>query len=436
MTGITRMNTTAQPRQHGLSLIELMIALALSMLLILGLIEIFGSTRAAFAASEGLARTQENSRFAMDFVRRDARMAGHMGCLNEFGHIRVGPNPITGVLEVLTDGSYYNHMVVDGASIDTAPYAMRSELPVQVYEFTGSIPGSAYTIASSAPATAGSGAGWTPALPAALDLVSAGAGGIIDGSDVLVVRYFDEAPMTLVRFGAGRADAGLNQVTGDVYLGAKAASITPFAVYGLSNCRAVSLFQVNTVDAVAGTVNTENAGNQVIVASGDFWNAKENYGIGSMMFRYRAVAYYIGRGANGGPSLFRKAISDTPVDVAAGLAFATPAEEVVEGVELMQILLATAGATTVNGRVDDSSAYQSTTALLTGVATEAERIAALRRISGLRVSLLMRSPSPGVGINPTSATVVVGDVIVTPPLDQRLRHVYESLIMLRNRQRA
>ena len=71
---------------RGLSLVELMVALAIGLLLLLGLVEIFGASRAAFSSAEGSARIQENSRFALEFLRRDARMAGHMGCLNELGY--------------------------------------------------------------------------------------------------------------------------------------------------------------------------------------------------------------------------------------------------------------------------------------------------------------------------------------------------------------
>lgn len=72
-------------RQHirGLSLIELMIAMLISMFLLLGLIQVFSASREAYRLSEGLSRVQENARFAMDYLQRDIRMAGHFGCVND-----------------------------------------------------------------------------------------------------------------------------------------------------------------------------------------------------------------------------------------------------------------------------------------------------------------------------------------------------------------
>src|SRR5690606_21928152 len=76
----------AHPKRRGaagLSLIELMIALAIGSLLILALVEVFAASRAAYMLATGLARTQENGRFAIDILQRDLRMAGHAGCVND-----------------------------------------------------------------------------------------------------------------------------------------------------------------------------------------------------------------------------------------------------------------------------------------------------------------------------------------------------------------
>src|SRR5690554_5075136 len=70
----------------GVSLIELMVALAIGTVLVLGLVQVFAASRAAYQTSEGLARVQENARFALDFLQRDIRMAGHFGCVNDQAH--------------------------------------------------------------------------------------------------------------------------------------------------------------------------------------------------------------------------------------------------------------------------------------------------------------------------------------------------------------
>lgn len=66
--------------QSGLSLIELMIAMLISLLLIGGTIQIFISNKATYRLTEAQSRLQENARFAIMFLTRDIRMAGFIPC--------------------------------------------------------------------------------------------------------------------------------------------------------------------------------------------------------------------------------------------------------------------------------------------------------------------------------------------------------------------
>src|SRR5690606_38678649 len=81
----------AWARMRGLSLIELMIALVIGTVLMIGIIQVFSSSRAAYQLSEGVARAQENGRFALDYLQRDIRMAGHFGCVNDQAMMRQNP---------------------------------------------------------------------------------------------------------------------------------------------------------------------------------------------------------------------------------------------------------------------------------------------------------------------------------------------------------
>ena len=51
-------------RMAGLSMVELMIALTIGVIVMLGVVQVFAASRAAYQLSDGLARVQENSRFA------------------------------------------------------------------------------------------------------------------------------------------------------------------------------------------------------------------------------------------------------------------------------------------------------------------------------------------------------------------------------------
>lgn len=66
--------------QAGLTIIELMIALLLSLLLIGGVLQIYLGTKTTYQVTEGLSRLQENTRFSTDMLARDIRMAGYIPC--------------------------------------------------------------------------------------------------------------------------------------------------------------------------------------------------------------------------------------------------------------------------------------------------------------------------------------------------------------------
>lgn len=65
----------------GFSLVEIMIALTLSLLLLGAVFQIFISAKASYRMNEGLARLQETGRFAADILAGDIRMAGYQGCM-------------------------------------------------------------------------------------------------------------------------------------------------------------------------------------------------------------------------------------------------------------------------------------------------------------------------------------------------------------------
>lgn len=66
--------------QHGLSLIELMVAITLGLLLTAAVIQVFVSNRTAFRSQDSQSRMQEGGRFVIDYLTRDIRMAGFVGC--------------------------------------------------------------------------------------------------------------------------------------------------------------------------------------------------------------------------------------------------------------------------------------------------------------------------------------------------------------------
>jgi type IV pilus assembly protein PilW len=65
--------------QAGLTLVELMVALAIGSFLIIGAVQIYTQSRQAFVVNESIARVQETAQFAMDTIEADLRMASNWG---------------------------------------------------------------------------------------------------------------------------------------------------------------------------------------------------------------------------------------------------------------------------------------------------------------------------------------------------------------------
>ncbi len=73
----------------GFTLIEMMVAMAIGLVLILGAVNIYGQGRQSFRTAESVARIQENARFALDMMGPDIRLADFWGRSNEPAFITV-----------------------------------------------------------------------------------------------------------------------------------------------------------------------------------------------------------------------------------------------------------------------------------------------------------------------------------------------------------
>lgn len=67
-------------QQKGLSLVELMVSITVGIILMTGVVQMFVSSKTVFSTQQGLSRVQETGRLAIDFIARDVRQAGYLGC--------------------------------------------------------------------------------------------------------------------------------------------------------------------------------------------------------------------------------------------------------------------------------------------------------------------------------------------------------------------
>lgn len=117
-------NSNAIRRQAGMSLVEIMVALTISLLLLAGVVQIFTGSKQAYRNNEALARVQENGRFAIDLLGSDLRMGGFWGCAQvENEHFQNNLDPAgAGYVDVKTvpnvdgvEGGATDQLIVRGA---------------------------------------------------------------------------------------------------------------------------------------------------------------------------------------------------------------------------------------------------------------------------------------------------------------------------------
>lgn len=66
-------------RSSGFTLVELMVALAISSFLLIGATTVYMQSRTSFRVTETISRLQEDARFALDLLEADIRMASYYG---------------------------------------------------------------------------------------------------------------------------------------------------------------------------------------------------------------------------------------------------------------------------------------------------------------------------------------------------------------------
>lgn len=314
--------------EQGLSLIELMIAMALGLLITLGVTQIFLSGSTTYRTTQGFAEAQESTRFVAAILKPDLRQAGSYGCLAQMGR------PLDEVVDNRLNGGL------------PVPIAQA----VQGWEFANTAPGASVDLA---PAAAGVADGqWSSGGGAALPNQLSGAS--VANSDILVINAL--APVsTPLRPGNPQNgnslnfDGSTNLATGSVVL----------ATTG--DCGRGELFQTtnnqnaSSITMAGNNVNPGNNGN----------NFNLNYDPNTRVYEFAATAYYVGIGTNGEPALFRHRI----------LPLEPNPQELVSGVESLQITYGVDN--NLNGDVD---AYVS-----------ADAVANWERVLSIRIGALARS---------------------------------------------
>lgn len=286
-------------KQKGLSLVELMISMALGLVLMTGVIQMFITSNTTFATHQAISRVQENGRFAMEFLARDIRMAGFMGGMSR-------NMDIDSTLNVSEDDSRYNFETgIEGVTVGP----------------TGAVPND-----------------YPEALP---------------NTDVLVVRSANGGSVGLTRNkDAAQLNVGLTGSEsgacpdGDDRLSGLCAN----DVVVIADCEKAKVFQITAISISSGEVNIRHASSGSIGNSPTSWGGSsidpsDSFSAESEVIKVSTTFYYLANNAAGRPSLWQREGDQ-------------PAQELLEGVEDMQL---TYGRDTSGNGIPDE--YQTATAI-------------------------------------------------------------------------
>jgi len=239
-------------RQSGLSLIEIMIALVIAMLLLLGTMSMFTSNKRIYREQDQMGRLQENARFAIELLVRDIRMAGYMGCADD-------------ITEVTNDVN-------------------NSATATNILNFSDAVEGSENA------------ANWLPSN--STDNVAT----MVAGSDGITVRYLDPLGIPVQPPYMPLVSAALQILANN--------ALKQGEILAVSDCSSADIFQIsNTNPDTSGTI-AHNTG-AVVTPGNNTGNLSKTYGANSQINRVISRRYFIGTGAGGGPSLFWSHIGGT-----------------------------------------------------------------------------------------------------------------------------
>jgi type IV pilus assembly protein PilW len=230
--------------ERGLTLIELLIASALSLLLMGGAISIFVSSKQAYRTEDAMSRNQEAGRFALTALATQIRAAGYSGC---------------SILE------------------DITPNVTAKPAPSEGYAIASSILG--YDGNTNSPSNAGG--TWT--APA----------NWVPNTDVLIISNGGDCGADLTgNMGTVDANIQLTSARGCGFQAGDALLIT--------DCQAADLFRATNVseDASSTTIAHANSANTTN-------NLSRAYKEKATVLRFLQNAYFIGTSPNGNPSLYR-----------------------------------------------------------------------------------------------------------------------------------
>lgn len=185
--------------QSGFTLIELMVALALGMLVSIGIIALFQSTSNTNRSQDALARLQENGRFAVNRLIDDVRMGFGQPLSSDVTSLKQATNRtdvfqspmVAPTVYVANLQTFLPRWMAGDVVAPTTPWPAGQPYPLSPRWL---IQGHECAVGSTT---------CTPTVPASLPAIGTGAGSRVRGADVLTVRYIDSPGWAIAKSSSG-----------------------------------------------------------------------------------------------------------------------------------------------------------------------------------------------------------------------------------------
>jgi type IV pilus assembly protein PilW len=269
--------------QAGLSMIELMIAMVIGLILTAAVLQVFVGSRVTYSMQSGLAKLQENGRFATQYLSRDLRKAGFMGCS--------------------TNNSLANTVIDDGSDV------------WDFIDFSNVLSGEDNVDGTASYGTA------DPRSP-------------LVGTDVVIIKYADSDGGCTVEdhnptAASVRCELPHAFQKGDVLIVSDCSHTAVFQQSNTNNNATTATVVHNTGNATPGNC-TKGLGLPVLCGTAN--GTAYTFPPGASVLQLRAYRFFVANNDYGEPSLYRQSSSNS----SGTLGFAEPIE-LVEGVEDLQI---------------------------------------------------------------------------------------------------
>ncbi len=361
--------------QQGMTLIEILIALVIGLVLMAGVISLMINSKRAYNVQGDLAGLQENARFVVDFIAKDARMAGYQGCSAGVPQSVQGLNnqPISG----WTSDIDSDVLVLSFTDTSRNAFAIMHCPPFEVYGQLFGLTSTAYQAIC---------------IPA----------GTLDGTGNPVPLA--NSPLT--------SDA--NPFVFDFTSGqfGVPGEINDNDIVVVSDCNGSDRYQIKKANFSGGRLTSIELSTAL---RRNYFNSGQSYG--AEMRRLISHRYYVA-GVNGRSVICRDALA---LNAALTCDVANGAEVLVDGVENMQLryLINTGTATVPSFQYVRASSNTN-----------------WEQVRGIRVTLLMQTTESRTDrdVPSQSYSLDEDDYFSYTPTDlNRLRRVFSNTVMLRNR---